>query len=71
MTGQIHQNNNSIYSNEDYYPTSEFIELINNKGEKIRLPANATIEDLVKMGIKNISIEEQNKPMKDGYYYSF
>lgn len=48
--------------------TAEIIQFVNRKGEKMFLPASATIEDLVKMGITDIRVKPMGSPIRKGYW---
>lgn len=47
---------------------AETIQFVNSKGEKLFLPASATIEDLVKLGVTNIRVEPMGTPIRKGYW---
>ena len=44
------------------------ITLENNKGQQVKVPANATLEDLIKMGVDRISLVKKGEPLPDGWF---
>lgn len=49
---------------------TEYVSMWNNKGEVIQIPASATIEDLLKMGVKDIRFGKPGEPLEDGWWAS-
>jgi hypothetical protein len=46
------------------------IEFTDNRGRRMFLPDNATIEDLLKIGVSNIGLSRKDEPLKDNYWAS-
>lgn len=44
------------------------IPFVNNKGEKIHLPANVSIADLFKMGMTKLEIVPKDYPLRKGWW---
>lgn len=40
----------------------------NNKGDRILIPKNYTIDDLLRMGVKEIRLERKGSFLPDGWY---
>lgn len=49
---------------------SECLPMWNNKGQVIHVPKNATIKDLLEMGVKDIRFGKPDEPIEDGWWSS-
>lgn len=47
---------------------NQFIRFVNCKGETISVPASATIEDLVKLGVRDIRLAKPEEPLEPPWY---
>ena len=50
--------------------SKNIIPFVNNKGEEILLDGDMTLQDMVRLGIKDFRLVEKGTPLPDGWYKS-
>ncbi len=57
-----------VTKNIEPFDRSNQYPFVNNQGETIYLDGHLTMEDLVKLGVKNIKFERPDKPLVNGWF---